>query len=78
MSSASVSLAPPPFRLYRTRPVFPFPEVARHTGKGSIDDPANFVAVDPEPADVVPIRWLGAKYMASGLQKTTSESAPDS
>jgi hypothetical protein len=47
----------------RTRPVFPFPEPARYTGRGSIDDPANFVAADPMAADVAPIQWLGAKYM---------------
>lgn len=57
-------------RVVRTRPVFPFPEVARYTGKGSIDDPGSFVPGPPAPADVAPIQWLGAKYMAPGLQRT--------
>jgi Tannase and feruloyl esterase len=51
-------------RVVRTRPVFPFPEVARYRGKGSIDDPASFVPAAPAMADVAPIQWLGAKYMA--------------
>lgn len=32
----------------RSRPLCPYPAVARHTGKGSIDDAANFVCVSPE------------------------------
>jgi Tannase and feruloyl esterase len=55
-------------RVVRTRPVFPFPEVARYTGKGSIDDPASFAPAPPSPADVAPIQWLGARYMVPGLQ----------
>jgi feruloyl esterase len=50
-------------RVMRTRPVFPFPEAARYTGYGSIDDPGNFVAAPPAAADIAPIQWLGAKYM---------------
>jgi feruloyl esterase len=29
----------------RTRPLCPYPQVARYTGKGSIDDAANFACV---------------------------------
>ena len=57
-------------RVVRTRPVFPFPEVARYAGHGSIDDPASFISAPPVPADVAPIQWLGAKYMAPGQQET--------
>ena len=31
----------------RTRPLCPYPQVARHTGRGSIDDAANFRCVNP-------------------------------
>jgi feruloyl esterase len=31
----------------RSRPLCPYPEVARHTGRGSIDDAANFRCVSP-------------------------------
>jgi len=34
----------------RTRPLCPYPAVARHTGKGSIDEAANFACVAPEAA----------------------------
>jgi hypothetical protein len=39
-------------KVIRTRPVFPYPRVARYKGSGSIDDEANFEAgnrVTPEP-----------------------------
>jgi feruloyl esterase len=31
----------------RTRPLCPYPQVARYTGQGSIDDAANFRCVKP-------------------------------
>jgi feruloyl esterase len=34
----------------RTRPLCPYPQVARHTGKGSIDEAASFACVMPETA----------------------------
>jgi hypothetical protein len=40
----------------RTRPVFPYPRVARYDGSGSIDDAANFV---PAAGYDAPVRWLG-------------------
>ena len=32
----------------RTRPLCPYPQVARYKGHGSIDDAANFRCVEPE------------------------------
>lgn len=49
----------------RTRPVFAYPHAAHYVGRGSIDDPENFVAADPPEADKS-IEWLGAKYMVAG------------
>lgn len=34
----------------RTRPLCPYPMVARHTGSGSVDDAANFRCVAPRPS----------------------------
>jgi feruloyl esterase len=34
----------------RTRPVCPYPQVAKYNGSGSIDDAANFVCANPGPA----------------------------
>jgi feruloyl esterase len=31
----------------RTRPICPYPQVARYVGSGSIDDAANFVCREP-------------------------------
>jgi hypothetical protein len=44
--------------LVRTRPVFPYPQVARYVGSGSIDDAANFVAADPPVERDGDIKWL--------------------
>jgi feruloyl esterase len=35
----------------RTRPLCPYPQVARYTGHGSIDDAANFACVKPQQAN---------------------------
>jgi len=43
----------------RTRPVFPYPLVARYTGTGSIDDAANFTATKPERPTQDHFPWLG-------------------
>jgi hypothetical protein len=43
----------------RTRPVFPYPVVAKYDGSGSIDDAANFVAAPPaRPVDDI-VNWAG-------------------
>jgi feruloyl esterase len=45
-------------KVVRTRPVFPYPQVARYKGNGSIDDAANFEAgMRLTPED--PITWVG-------------------
>ncbi|HXX36315.1 MAG TPA: tannase/feruloyl esterase family alpha/beta hydrolase [Thermodesulfobacteriota bacterium] len=31
----------------RTRPICPYPQVARYRGNGSIDDAINFICTDP-------------------------------
>jgi feruloyl esterase len=37
-------------KVERTRPLCPYPQVARYTGKGSVDDAASFACVAPEAA----------------------------
>jgi feruloyl esterase len=62
---------PTPGIVDRTRPVFAYPKVAHYTGRGSIDDPASFVALEPTlPAPTV--HWLGEKYLVPGLQQVCS------
>jgi feruloyl esterase len=52
----------------RTRPVFPYPAVARYDGTGSIDDAANFVSYTPRN----PVRnddsWVGQRLFSHGYQ----------
>jgi feruloyl esterase len=43
----------------RTRPVFAYPEQARYTGTGSIDDAANFVGVMPAHLPDDDFAWVG-------------------
>ncbi|BCY12948.1 feruloyl esterase [Actinoplanes sp. L3-i22] len=54
----------------RTRPVFPYPQVARYDGTGSTDDQANFVAVTPRRESTVGYAWAGAWLYSHGYQKT--------
>jgi feruloyl esterase len=35
-------------KVVRTRPLCPFPKVARYKGSGSVDDAVNFTCVEPE------------------------------
>jgi feruloyl esterase len=46
-------------QVVRTRPVYPYPTVARYTGTGSIDDAANFFPAAPASRTDDHIRWLG-------------------
>src|SRR2546430_10277906 len=52
----------------RSRPVFPYPAVARYTGTGSLDDAANFVSYTPRPQVRDNITWLGSRPCSHGCQ----------
>jgi feruloyl esterase len=53
----------------RTRPVFPYPAVARYDGSGSIDDAANFVPVMPRQPVRDNFSWLGSRLFGSDYQQ---------
>ncbi|HZU15866.1 MAG TPA: tannase/feruloyl esterase family alpha/beta hydrolase, partial [Candidatus Dormibacteraeota bacterium] len=46
-------------QVVRTRPLFPYPERARYSGSGSIDDAASFVAETPSPLPDDDVPWVG-------------------
>jgi hypothetical protein len=46
-------------KAFRTRPVYPYPRVARYSGQGSIDDAANFAPAMPLTAEP-PVHWIGS------------------
>ena len=48
----------------RTRPVYPYPQVARYTGHGSTDDATNFTAA-PGTAWAVDDSWYGAAFFST-------------
>jgi feruloyl esterase len=52
----------------RTRPIFPYPLVARYTGKGDINDASDFVATQPDDVPALP-SWLGQSFYSPGFQK---------
>ena len=52
----------------RTRPVFPFPTVARYIGSGSIDDAANFTAYTPRHESGPDYDWVGKPLYSHGYQ----------
>jgi feruloyl esterase len=52
----------------RTRPVFPYPTVARYDGTGSIDDAANFVAYTPRKEVRTNDSWVGHGLYSHGYQ----------
>jgi hypothetical protein len=54
----------------RSRPVYPYPAVARYDGSGSTDDAANFVPVVPGREPAVGYEWLGAGLYTHGYQTT--------
>ncbi|CAL9339949.1 Mono(2-hydroxyethyl) terephthalate hydrolase [Streptomyces sp. enrichment culture] len=53
----------------RTRPVYPYPRVARYDGTGSTDDASNFVARTPAPRQHADgHHWLGERLHSHGYQ----------
>jgi feruloyl esterase len=64
---------PPPMSLprpMRTRPVYAYPKVAKYSGKGSIDEAANFSANAPLFQEPVNYAWEGEGFFAPSLHKT--------
>jgi Tannase and feruloyl esterase len=54
----------------RTRPVYPYPAVARYDGSGSTDEAANFYAYTPDTEPSVGHEWVGEPLYSSGYQAT--------
>ncbi|MEV2212444.1 tannase/feruloyl esterase family alpha/beta hydrolase [Streptomyces sp. NPDC050997] len=53
----------------RTRPVYPYPQVARYDGTGSTDDASNFVATrPPHRPGAHDYDWLGERLYSSDYQ----------
>jgi hypothetical protein len=52
----------------RTRPVFPYPTVARYVGSGSIDDAANFVPFTPRKERSDSKDWVDEDLFSHGYQ----------
>ncbi|PWJ26831.1 feruloyl esterase [Branchiibius hedensis] len=53
-----------------TRPVYPYPQQVRWTGKGSTNDAKNFVAYTPRVLTGTDYRWVGQRLFSEGYQTT--------
>lgn len=53
----------------RTRPVYPYPYVARYTGSGSSDDARNFVKGEAKPVSAEQLKWLGEGFYSAHFQQ---------
>jgi feruloyl esterase len=54
----------------RTRPVYPYPTVARYDGTGSTDDAADFVPYTPHKTVHNDDDWVGQRLFSHGYQTT--------
>ncbi|MDN3354854.1 tannase/feruloyl esterase family alpha/beta hydrolase [Actinomadura sp. DC4] len=61
----------------RTRPVFPYPTVARYDGSGSADDAANFVPYTPRQEPGPDYHWLGERLFSGDYQTWCTASGTD-
>ncbi|MFJ1766858.1 tannase/feruloyl esterase family alpha/beta hydrolase [Amycolatopsis sp. NPDC088138] len=52
----------------RSRPVYPYPAVARYDGTGSVDDAANFVPVTPRSEPGPGYHWVGERLYSGDYQ----------
>jgi feruloyl esterase len=53
----------------RTRPIYPYPYIAKYTGTGSIDNAANFVQGPAKPAPAERLSWFGSGFYSAGYEK---------
>jgi feruloyl esterase len=54
----------------RTRPVYPYPTVARYTGTGSTDVAANFAPYTPRMKPYVATNWIGVRLYSPGYEQS--------
>jgi hypothetical protein len=56
--------------IVKTRPAFPYPNIAVYTGSGDINDAANFVEAPPLLTFSDHFEWLGSFHYKSSAQQT--------
>ena len=66
LANGGSAVGPSPATVVRTRPIYPYPEVARYNGTGSSDVAANFHGVIPA-APQRTTTWLGRFPSAPAL-----------
>ncbi|HEY3444348.1 MAG TPA: tannase/feruloyl esterase family alpha/beta hydrolase [Paludibaculum sp.] len=53
----------------RRRPVFPYPQIARYKGSGSLDDAASFEASSPAKPLPEKFDWYGSAFFSAGYEQ---------
>jgi Tannase and feruloyl esterase len=61
--------ASPPAVVDLTRPIYPYPYIAKYIGTGSITDAANFVQGPARPAPADLSDWFGSNFYTADYQK---------
>jgi feruloyl esterase len=61
--------ATPPAVADLTRPIYPYPYIAKYTGKGSVTDAANYEQGPARPAPAELFNWLGSGFYAARTTK---------
>lgn len=61
--------AAPTGKVLRTRPVFPYPQVAQYKGSGSIDEAANFKAAMPPAGLPEQYDWMGNSFFSTNYEQ---------
>jgi feruloyl esterase len=59
----------PPAAPDLTRPIYPYPSIAKYVGTGSVKDAANFVQGEAHPAPAALFDWLGEGFYTPGYKK---------
>ncbi len=67
--NGSAPLPKPDGKALRTRPIYPYPAVARYSGRGSVDGAANFTAAPGSVVDPASYAWEGNDFYAADSLK---------
>jgi Tannase and feruloyl esterase len=59
-----------PTTIVKTRPAFPYPDIAVYKGSGDVNDAANFVQAAPQATFADHFEWLGSSHYSPRHQQT--------
>lgn len=63
-----------PMPVDRSRPIFPYPQIAVYKGSGSINEESSFAAAAGQPISPAYLKWLGSSFYQPGFETWCSVS----